>query len=176
MSITYSSVASRDSVCLAFLVVALNDLDVLAYDVGNTHVFECGLSRKRLLCCRFRGWISARDGREDYPSNIWFQIKRSGVASDVEFHAHGDGFRSAIADPYVNLQANAKPCGFTYYEYILVNVDDVLIVLHSPKIYLERIMASYKLNPNSIGPPTRYLGADVEWIIRPWDNTGQEYY
>jgi hypothetical protein len=34
MSITYSSVASRDSVCLAFLVVALNDLDVLAYDVG----------------------------------------------------------------------------------------------------------------------------------------------
>ncbi len=58
----------------------------------------------------------------------------------------------------------------------MVYVDDVLVVSHSPKVHLERIKASYELNPNSIGPPTRYLGAGVEQIKRPGDNTGREYW
>ena len=36
-SVTYSRVVSRDSVCLAFLVAALNGLDVMACDIGNTY-------------------------------------------------------------------------------------------------------------------------------------------
>jgi hypothetical protein len=35
---TYSSVVSRDTVCLFFLVAALNDLDVLACDIQNAYV------------------------------------------------------------------------------------------------------------------------------------------
>ena len=37
-SITYSSVVSRDRVHIAFLVAELNDLDVMAYDVGNAYL------------------------------------------------------------------------------------------------------------------------------------------
>ena len=37
-SITYSSVVSRDSVRLAFLIAGLNDLDVLAGDVTNSYL------------------------------------------------------------------------------------------------------------------------------------------
>ncbi len=37
-SITYSSVVSRDSVRIAFLLAALNDLDVLACDIGNAYL------------------------------------------------------------------------------------------------------------------------------------------
>jgi Reverse transcriptase (RNA-dependent DNA polymerase) len=37
-SITYSSVVSRDSVHLAFLIAALNDLEILACDVGNAYL------------------------------------------------------------------------------------------------------------------------------------------
>ncbi|KAI2502057.1 Reverse transcriptase (RNA-dependent DNA polymerase) [Fragilaria crotonensis] len=37
-SITYSSVVSRDSVRIAFLVAALNDLDIIACDVGNAYL------------------------------------------------------------------------------------------------------------------------------------------
>ena len=33
--VTYSSVASRDSVRLAFLLASLNDLDIMACDIGN---------------------------------------------------------------------------------------------------------------------------------------------
>jgi hypothetical protein len=86
------------------------------------------------------------------------------------------GFQSTIADPDVYCQANAKPCGFKYYEYLLVYVDNVLIVSHSPKIHLKKIKESYELNPSSVGPPMQYLGADVERVTRPWDNTGREYW
>ena len=37
-SVTYSSVVSCDSVCLAFLIAALNNLDVVACDVGNAYL------------------------------------------------------------------------------------------------------------------------------------------
>jgi hypothetical protein len=36
--ITYSSVVSRESVCLAFLLAVLNDLDVCMADVGNAYL------------------------------------------------------------------------------------------------------------------------------------------
>ena len=37
-SITYSSVVNRDSIRLAFLIAALNDLDIMACNVGNAYL------------------------------------------------------------------------------------------------------------------------------------------
>ena len=37
-SMTYSSVVSRESVRIAFLIAALNDLDILAADIGNAYL------------------------------------------------------------------------------------------------------------------------------------------
>jgi hypothetical protein len=37
-SITYSSVVTRDSVRIAFLIAALNDLDVQTADIGNAYI------------------------------------------------------------------------------------------------------------------------------------------
>ena len=42
-STTYSSVVSRDSVRIVFMFAALNGLDILAVDVGNTYLnADCG--------------------------------------------------------------------------------------------------------------------------------------
>jgi hypothetical protein len=38
LTLTYSSVVSRDSVCIALLVAALNDLNILSYDIQNANV------------------------------------------------------------------------------------------------------------------------------------------
>ena len=38
VSITYSSVMSRDSVCRAFLIAALNDIEIIACDDGNAYL------------------------------------------------------------------------------------------------------------------------------------------
>ena len=37
-SITYSSVVSRESVKIAFLIAALNDLDIMLCDIGNAYL------------------------------------------------------------------------------------------------------------------------------------------
>ena len=37
-SITYSSVVSHDSIHIAFLVAALNDLDVMSADIENAYL------------------------------------------------------------------------------------------------------------------------------------------
>ena len=38
VGITYSSVVARDTVRIAFLIAALNDLDVMSCDIGNTYL------------------------------------------------------------------------------------------------------------------------------------------
>jgi hypothetical protein len=37
-SLTYSSVVSRDNVRIALLIAALNDLDIMACDIGNAYL------------------------------------------------------------------------------------------------------------------------------------------
>jgi hypothetical protein len=107
-----------------------------------------------------------------------YGLKSSGALWQAMFNSSllDMGFQSTIADPDVYRQANTKPCGFKYYEYLLVYVDNVLIVLHSPKIHLEKIKESYVLNPSSVGPQRQYLGTDVEQVTRPRDNTGRKYW
>ncbi len=78
--------------------------------------------------------------------------------------------------PLDDRRAHAKSDGSKYYELILVYVDDVLIISHNPNVHLKRIQASYDLNQSSIGPPSRYLGADVRRVTRPGDASGHEYW
>ncbi|KAI2489368.1 Reverse transcriptase (RNA-dependent DNA polymerase) [Fragilaria crotonensis] len=107
-----------------------------------------------------------------------YGLKSSGAAWRAMFNSSilEMGFVPTIADPDVYRKVNSKENGFKYYEYILVYVDDVLILSHSPRIHLKRIQANYDLNPSSIGPPSRYLGADVRRVTRPGDHTGREYW
>jgi hypothetical protein len=174
-SITYSSVVSRDSVRLAFLLAAHNDLEIVACDVGNAYLNAP---------CREKIWFVAgpefgsRQGTIIKVVRALYGLKSSGAAWRAMFNTSilEMGFVPTVADPDVYRRPNAKSDGFKYYEYILVYVDDVLIVSHSPNTHLKRIQANYELNPSSIGPPTRYLGADVRRVTRPGDPTGKEYW
>jgi len=60
-------------------------------------------------------------------------------------------------------------CGFDKQSSQMVSVttksywyvDDILCVSHQPKKMMEQIKQLYRLKDDSIGPPTRYLGANV---------------
>jgi len=152
-SITYSSVVSRDSVRLAFLLAALNQLEVMACDIGNAYLNAP---------CREKIWFVAgtefgsRQGTVIKIVRALYGLKTSGASWRAMFNnsIQDMGFKPSIADPDVYLRAFAKPNGFKYYEYILVYVDDVLIISHAPKDHLKVIQATYELNPASVGPPT----------------------
>jgi hypothetical protein len=174
-SITYSCVVSRDSVRIAFLIAALNDLDIVACDVGNAYLNAP---------CREKIWFVAgpefgsREGSVIRIVRALYGLKSSGASWRAMFNSSilDMGFEPTIADPDVYRKVHSKENGFKYNEYILVYVDDVLIISHSPMVHPERIQASYDLNPSSIGPPSRYLGADVRKVTRPGDPTGREYW
>jgi len=53
--LTYSSVVSRDSVRIAFLLAALNDLDILTADIGNAYI-NANVREKVFFRCRGRVW------------------------------------------------------------------------------------------------------------------------
>jgi hypothetical protein len=48
---------------------------------------------------------------------------------------------------------------FKYYSYILVYVDDILVVHHDAMSVLERLNDYLPLKPSSVGDPDIYLGA-----------------
>jgi Reverse transcriptase (RNA-dependent DNA polymerase). len=74
------------------------------------------------------------------------------------------GFTPSEADRNVWLKPGVKEDGFRYYQMILVYVDDILHLSHEPGVVMDALRRSYELKKGSVGPPTRYLGANVERI------------
>jgi len=55
-----------------------------------------------------------------------------------------------------------KPDGFKYYEYVLVYVDDILVISHHTKTTMTTLGTLYHLKEGSVGVPEHYLGATVK--------------
>lgn len=70
------------------------------------------------------------------------------------------GFTPSLADPDVWYKAAAKPNGFQYYEYLIVYVDDILVLSHKAKEVMVTIEKLYHLKEAASIPKT-YLGATI---------------
>jgi len=161
--LTYSSVVTRDSVRIAFLIAALNDLEILAADIGNAY-----------LQAPAREKVHTTAGPEFGPNNVgktviivraMYGLKSSGAAWHAKFSEtlRSMNFQPSLADPDVWFRPATKDSGFEYYEYILVYVDDVLVVSASPTPIMKTIQIAYRLK-DPPAPPSTYLGA----TIKPW--------
>jgi hypothetical protein len=71
------------------------------------------------------------------------------------------GYQSTRADPDVWIRAAFKPDGFEYYEMVLVCVDEIPHLSHAIKPTMDALRRLHELKPESCGPPTRCLGANV---------------
>ena len=160
-SITYSSVVSRDSVRLAFLIAGLNDLDVLAGDVTNAYLnAKC---REKIW---FEGGIETGEdrGKVLIVTRALSGLKSSGAAwqADLASTLRDLKFTSSQADPDVWLRSSG-----THYDMILVHVDDILIFAKDPKLTMDELGKRYKLKPESVREPEIYLGANMEKVQLP---------
>ena len=52
--------------------------------------------------------------------------------------------------------------GFIYYAYVIIYVDDVMVIHHDVYSVLRIIDKYFKINPSSIGDPDIYLGANLK--------------
>ena len=93
-----------------------------------------------------------------------YDLKSSGMAWRAMFSSfivNTLGFTPTRADPDVNIRTQKTPQGTPYYEYLLVYVDDVLVVSHNPGKIMEAIGLEFEIKNNFCGPPTTYLGVGI---------------
>ena len=77
------------------------------------------------------------------------------------------GYKSCLADPDLWMRESRLDDGTDYYEYILLYVDDCLVVSEHPKESLYRLGKYFPLKPDSIGPPKLYLGGKLAKLELP---------
>jgi hypothetical protein len=156
---TFASVVSRESVRIALLYAALNDLDILGCDVTNAYLNAP---------CKEKIWIQggpefgSEEGQVFLIRKALYGLKSSGFSwRTIMSQTIGNiGYRTTIADPDVYIREATKRNGDKYYEYLLVYVDDILCISEDPKATMDVIGKVYDLG-TSINEPERYLGANI---------------
>ena len=159
---TFAGVLSSESMQIAFLYAALNGLDVFAADIQNVYL-QAPSSRKDYIVCGpefglenigqialiHRALYGGKTARRDFQNHL-----RSCM--------HYLKFVSCPVDPDVWMRPAEKADGTLYYEYVLLYVDDMLVVSEDAKRILQQELGHYfKLKEESIGSPTLYLGGRV---------------
>ena len=168
VGLCYLSVVSRDSIRIAFLVAALNDLDVFACDIGNAYLNAP---------CREKIWFEAgiecgksARGKVMKLTRALYGLKSSGASwrqMFKDFIVHKLGFAPSRVDSDLYYRKSKKPDGEFYYELLLVYVDDVLAISHDPEEIMKQIGKRFEIKNDEYGPPKTHLGADVELFTLP---------
>ena len=160
MSLTYSSVVSRDSVRIILLTAALNGLQVMACDIQNAYL---------TTNCHEKIWtyvgpeFGSERGQPMIIRKALYGLKSSGVAFRAHLveTLHEIGFKPKKADPDVWIHPAVKSDRTEYYEYIMCYVNDILSVSHDAKSILQSLQGQFKLKGDKIEPPDMYLGAQL---------------
>ena len=157
---TYAGVVSRESVRIAFLYAALNDLDILAADCEGAYLNAPTREKLHTTCGPEFGADAGKTAiivRALYGSKSAAASWRAAI-SDVISNL---GFRMCQADNDVWLRPAFNKNGEPVYEYVLVYSDDLLTVSPDPEAILGMICQHFKLKKDSVKEPTQYLGADI---------------
>jgi Reverse transcriptase (RNA-dependent DNA polymerase) len=157
----YSSVVSRDGVRLALTLASLNGLSVLSADVQNAYLN----APTKEKCYTIAGpeFSPMNEGRPVLIVRALYGLRSSGARwrDHLALTIRTMGFSACLADADVWLRKNAKPNGSEYYEYLLVYVDNILVVSHNPQSVMDTLSENYTLKAGSVRAPKEYLGSDI---------------
>ena len=164
---TYASVNGRETVRMVFLLADLDELNILAGDIYNAYLNS--ETKEKILFCAGDEWRSNR-GRIIVIRRALHGLKYSALMwRNYIFDVIGNklGFKSSLSDPDLWMKASTTSCGSKYYPYILVYVDNILIMYKDPSKPMETLRDNYTVKPLSIGEPKLYLGVDVNKLFYP---------
>jgi hypothetical protein len=159
--VTFASVVTRDSIRLAFLVAALNDLEVLSADVAGAYLNAN--VKEKVYTTAGKEFGPDKRGRPVIITRALYGLRSSGKAwrDHMASTLRDFGYSSCKADPDVWMKAKTKPDGFQYWSYVLVYTDDLLVVDHEPQVVMDFMASRYTLKPGSVKEPDSYLGTQV---------------
>ena len=109
---SYSSVVDRDSVRIGFLLAALNDLDIMAADVGNAYLNAKPRERSHVVLGKDI-FGPEHEGKTAVLVGALYGLRTSGTAWIHHFaESLSDmGFKSSYADPDVWLRPEVNLSG-----------------------------------------------------------------
>jgi hypothetical protein len=151
-------VVTRESIRIAFLIAALNELDILSANIGNAYLQAS--ARKQVHTTAGPEFGLSRIGETVIIVRVMYGLKTSGTAWHTQLSEtlYSMNFKPSLADRDVWYRAACKKNGFEYYEYLLVFVDDILAISHQPRVIMETIRKQYRLKEEP-APPKQYIGA-----------------
>ena len=178
---TYAGVVSRESVRIALLYAALNDLPVCACDIQNAYL-QAPTSEKHYVICgpefgfenigKIAVIVRALYGGKSAGADYWRHVREAMTNMN---------FKACPADPDVWMWPGTKSDGTSYWQFVLLYVDDILAIMEEPEKYIREELGSYfTIKPKSIGLPTQYLGNKVSEVTlengtRCWSFSSSQY-
>ena len=165
-SMTYSSVVSRDSVRLAFLIAALNDIDIMSVALENAFI---------QAPCHEKIWFEGGlECGEDYGKvcvivRSLYGLKSAGATfhSSLAQALQDLGYLSTKAIPDVWICKAVCDDGHPYYKMLFVYVDDILALSHQATAAITEITQFFTAKEGSMKPLEIYLGANISKIQTP---------
>ena len=178
---SYAGVVSRDSIRIALVYAKLLGLDICGGDIRNAYL-QAPSSEKHYIVC------GPEFGLE-YVGRCAL-IRRAlygGKVAGADFWHHLRscmnhlGFTSSRADPDVWFRRAKRTTGEEYYEYVLLYVDDVLVISErAEQVLRKEIGQQFVLKEESIGKPTQYLGGKLREVtldngVSAWSFSSTQY-
>ena len=178
--LTYASVVSRDTVCIALTIAALNGLEVKTSDIENAFITA---PNDELSWTILGPEFGVEAGKRAFIVRALYGQKSSGGAftrhiADCMRHL---GYKPCLADPDLWYKQKYHPEGkFEYYSYALLYIDDVLAMDHDAKSVLRDIDKFFKMKAGSIGDPDMYLGCKLATVmlangVQAWSLSPSKY-
>ncbi len=178
---SYAGVVSRDSIRIALVYAKLLGLGICGGDIRNAFL-QAPSSEKHYIVC------GPEFGLE-YVGRCAL-IRRAlygGKVAGADFWHHLRscmnhlGFTSSRADPDVWFRRAKRTTGEEYYEYVLLYVDDVLVISErAEQVLRKEIGQQFVLKEESIGKPTQYLGGKLREVtlengVSAWSFSSTQY-
>jgi hypothetical protein len=174
-----ASVVSRETVRIALTLAGLNNLQVKVSDIENAYITApCTEKIRTVLGPEF-----GSAGKSAIVVRALYGLKSAGASlhnhlADCMTHI---GFTPCLADPDLWMRPEVRPSdGVGYYAYVLLYVDDVLVVHHNATDVLLCLDKYFKMKPGSIGDPDVYLGATIKQMrlangVMAWASSPSKY-
>ena len=177
----YAGVVSRESVRIAFTYAAMMGLPVMAGDIKNAYL-QAPTSEKNYIVCGPE-FGEANVGRNAIITGSIYGGRVAGRDYWLHLRKCMDslGFRSSLGDPDVWYRPAVKRDGTEYMEYVLLYVDDVLVISENgEKVIRDEIGRFWKFKESSIEKPSIYLGGKCREVelgngVKCWAFSSSQY-
>jgi hypothetical protein len=162
---SFAGVVSRESIHISLTYAALLGLPVWGADIRNAYI-QAPSSEKHFIICSpefglenvgrvalvrralYGGKVAGRD--------FWQHLR------DCTGHL---GFSFSQTDPNVWIRLLKRSTGDKYYEYVLLYVDNVLVISErAEQVLRQEIGQHFVLRKESIGKPSNYLGGKLREV------------